>query len=185
MTIKDNIGRRKLLFGLTSSVAGASQLPGQWTRPIVYSVLLPAHAQTSTTTTTAPTTPAPTTTPVACIDPVLDSGNVTVANSLVLTNSGGQTSGGTATTQITNSSSVAISLSYSLVVTPPDLSVSFSVTLPSQLQPGQSASLSIYTADNLCQFFSTISLQITAISLDPVCQGNVVLDLNVGYIPLC
>jgi len=184
MTIKDNIGRRKLLFGLTSGVAGASQLPGQWTRPIVDSVLLPAHAQTSTTT-TAPTTPAPTTTPVACTDPVLDSGNVTVANSLVLTGSGGQTSGGTATTQITNSSSVAISLSYSLVVTPPDLSVSFSVTLPSQLQPGQSASLSISTADNLCQFFSTINLQITATSLDPVCQGNVVLDLNVGYIPLC
>ncbi len=50
--------RRRALLGLAGGVVGASQLPTTWTKPVVDSVILPAHAQT----TVVPTTPAPTTT---------------------------------------------------------------------------------------------------------------------------
>ena len=52
--------RRKVLIGLTGGIAGASQLPSKWTKPVINSVILPAHAQTSATT-AAPTTASPTT----------------------------------------------------------------------------------------------------------------------------
>ena len=61
---------RKILAG-TGVVAGAKALPEKWTKPVVNSIIVPAHAQTTgpeqTTTTTAapPTTtaePTPTTT---------------------------------------------------------------------------------------------------------------------------
>ena len=53
--------RRKVLLGLTGGIAGASQLPTKWTKPIVDSVVLPVHAQMSPTT-AAPTTTTTTTT---------------------------------------------------------------------------------------------------------------------------
>ncbi len=46
MTHKEN-SRRKVLIGLGSGLAGVSQLPKAWTKPVVDSVLLPAHATTS------------------------------------------------------------------------------------------------------------------------------------------
>ena len=185
--------RRKLLVGLTGGVAGASQIPTQWTKPIIDSVLLPAHAQTSATTpaptTAAPTTAAPTTqaptTAAPCASPLLDASNVTTTDELVLRDPSGQTSGGTATTQIVNSSTVAISLSNALSVVPTAQGVNLNVAVPSQLQPGQSGTISIGTMDNLCQVTSTITLQITATSTDPACAGNVVLNLNVSYVPNC
>jgi hypothetical protein len=47
-----NNSRRKLIksvLGVGGAIVTASQLPRQWTRPIVESVLLPAHAQMSQT----------------------------------------------------------------------------------------------------------------------------------------
>lgn len=38
---------RRLLSALIVGCAGATLLPARWTRPVVDSVLLPAHAQTS------------------------------------------------------------------------------------------------------------------------------------------
>jgi len=46
---------RKILAG-GGIIAGAQSLPGEWTKPIVNSVIAPAHAVTSTT---APPTPTP------------------------------------------------------------------------------------------------------------------------------
>ncbi len=40
---------KKMLVG-TGVVAGAAALPDKWAKPIVDKVLVPAHAQTSTTT---------------------------------------------------------------------------------------------------------------------------------------
>ena len=195
MKSNSDADRRKLLVGLTGGIAGISQIPAQWSKPIVDTVLLPAHAQTSTTTvaptTAAPaTTPAPVTTPAPttpapCPTPVLDANNVTTSTNLVLTDPSGQTSGGMAKTQITNTSTVAISLSNSLSVVPSVQGVNFNLAVPSQLQPGQSGAITIDTIDNLCQVQSVITLQITATSLDPVCQGSVILNLNVDYIPNC
>ena len=185
MKTNANTDRRKMLVGITGIAAGLSQAPSKWTRPVVDVVLLPAHAQTSTTT-MAPTTAAPVqTTPAPCATPVLDTSHITVSNELVMRDPSGLTSGGTATTQITNSSTVAISLSTMLSVVPPVQGVNISITAPSQLQPGQSDTISIGTMDNLCQVMSTLTLQITATSLDPVCQGNAVINLNVGYLPNC
>ena len=41
--------RRRALLGAisTAGVVGAAKLPGQWTRPVVDHVLLPAHAETT------------------------------------------------------------------------------------------------------------------------------------------
>jgi len=50
---------RKILIG-GGIAAGAAMLPDKWTKPVVDSIIAPAHAQTSTTTPT-PTTPTPTT----------------------------------------------------------------------------------------------------------------------------
>ena len=44
--------RRKLLISIGAGGAFANTLPAHWTRPIVDSVLLPAHAQTSCNTET-------------------------------------------------------------------------------------------------------------------------------------
>ncbi len=49
---------KKLLVGGGAAVAASQTLPTKWTKPVVDSVILPAHAQT----TVVPTTPAPTTT---------------------------------------------------------------------------------------------------------------------------
>ena len=57
-----NTNRRKLLLGLGSGIAGVAQLPEKWTKPVIDSVILPAHAQTSGTTS------IPTTTPLAPCD---------------------------------------------------------------------------------------------------------------------
>lgn len=46
VTARTPARRRALNTGLTA-VATSLFLPGQWTRPVVHSVLLPAHAQTS------------------------------------------------------------------------------------------------------------------------------------------
>ena len=58
---KSSVSRRKLLKSIAAGsgaiVAGKS-LPESWSRPVVGSVMLPAHAQTSTPT-TEPTPPAP------------------------------------------------------------------------------------------------------------------------------
>ncbi len=64
---KINIGkRRRILKALatgTGAVATVKLAPEKWTKPVVDSVLLPAHAQTTVVpTTAAPTTAAPTTT---------------------------------------------------------------------------------------------------------------------------
>lgn len=39
--------RRKLLLGLGGTALGASQLPQTWSKPIIDSVILPVHAQTT------------------------------------------------------------------------------------------------------------------------------------------
>ncbi len=44
--------RRRALLGLAGGVVGATQLPATWTKPVVDSVLLPAHAQTTVVPTT-------------------------------------------------------------------------------------------------------------------------------------
>ena len=60
MSKKNSNTRRKLLIGLGSTIAGASQLPKSWSKPIVNSVILPAHAATSEDTDSSPTpTPPP------------------------------------------------------------------------------------------------------------------------------
>jgi len=41
-----NNNKRKML-GITGAVALVSSMPGSWTRPVIQSVILPAHAQTS------------------------------------------------------------------------------------------------------------------------------------------
>lgn len=43
----NDTARRKILLGLGGGVVGATQLPKTWSKPIINSVLLPAHAQTS------------------------------------------------------------------------------------------------------------------------------------------
>ena len=43
-----NLSRRKLLGLMAVGGAGAVAVPEQWSKPLVRSVLLPAHAQTST-----------------------------------------------------------------------------------------------------------------------------------------
>ena len=40
-------GHRRTLLALTGGALGTSQLPAQWARPLVNSLALPAHAQTS------------------------------------------------------------------------------------------------------------------------------------------
>lgn len=65
MAVKKNIDtkRRKTILGIVGTAGGASLLPEKWVKPVIDSVILPSHAQTSSTTTTsAPVTPAPTTT---------------------------------------------------------------------------------------------------------------------------
>lgn len=42
--------RRKVLLGLGGGVAGATQLPKTWSKPVIDTILLPAHAQTTATT---------------------------------------------------------------------------------------------------------------------------------------
>lgn len=49
MNLKNKNNRRGLLLCLTCGISGTIQIPSKWTKPIVDSVLLPAHAQTSTT----------------------------------------------------------------------------------------------------------------------------------------
>lgn len=39
--------RRKALIGISGGLIGASQLPSTWTKPIVDSVILPVHAETT------------------------------------------------------------------------------------------------------------------------------------------
>lgn len=56
-----NKERRRALVAAISAVgvSGATQLPKQWSRPVVDHVLLPAHAQTTTSTTTTSSTSEP------------------------------------------------------------------------------------------------------------------------------
>lgn len=55
---------RRILAG-GGLIAGSQALPEKWAKPVIDSVILPAHAAASpgVTTTTGPTTVAPTTTP--------------------------------------------------------------------------------------------------------------------------
>jgi hypothetical protein len=55
--------RKIMLSG--GAIAGAGFLPDRWMKPVVNSVVVPAHAQTS-----APTTAAPTTLPVPSTQPI-------------------------------------------------------------------------------------------------------------------
>ena len=58
-----NLSRRRALkvLGLGGVVAATVALPGKWTRPIVESIVVPAHAAASSvaTTTTIQSPPAP------------------------------------------------------------------------------------------------------------------------------
>ena len=56
--------RRKLLtgFAATGTAAVMLSLSGKWSKPVVDSIVLPAHAQATNTTVSTFTTPAPTTT---------------------------------------------------------------------------------------------------------------------------
>ena len=46
-------------MGLTTGIAGASQLPNKWTRPVINAVFLPTHAQTTETPPPPPPPPPP------------------------------------------------------------------------------------------------------------------------------
>ena len=55
----ESVSRRRLLkqIGVAGAVTGAAaMLPAKWAKPVVDKVLVPAHAQTSPTTTPTPTT---------------------------------------------------------------------------------------------------------------------------------
>ncbi len=55
--------RRHALIGIVSVLGSTSVLPQKWVKPVINTVILPAHAQTSATTTMTPTTTVtPTTT---------------------------------------------------------------------------------------------------------------------------
>ena len=62
----NNVNRREVVKSVTLVVGGvvtALALPAKWTKPIVESIIVPAHAATSAATTAATTTTAaPTTT---------------------------------------------------------------------------------------------------------------------------
>jgi hypothetical protein len=73
----DKVNRREVVKSVTVVVVGvvtALALPAKWTKPIVESIIVPAHAATSAcTTTAAPTAPGgdatstpETTTPAPC-----------------------------------------------------------------------------------------------------------------------
>lgn len=53
---------KKLLIG-AGVMTGAHVLPEEWTKPVINSIVVPVHAQTSGPTTSGPTTSGPTTTP--------------------------------------------------------------------------------------------------------------------------
>ena len=53
---KQAMNRRKLL-GSLAVVGGVGAMPSSWVKPVINSVILPAHAQTSESDTSAPTTP--------------------------------------------------------------------------------------------------------------------------------
>lgn len=55
--------RRLLKTALGGSAVGALIVPDKWARPVVRTLVVPAHAAASPVTTPAPTTAAPTTTP--------------------------------------------------------------------------------------------------------------------------
>jgi hypothetical protein len=57
--------RRILQLALGGGTLGTLSLPDQWMRPVVKSVIVPAHAQASPVVTTTTTTAAPTTTTTA------------------------------------------------------------------------------------------------------------------------
>ena len=58
-----NISRRQVMKTIAiGGVATAVMLPGKWTKPIVDSVITPAHAASSAPPTTGTTTATPTTT---------------------------------------------------------------------------------------------------------------------------
>ena len=66
--------RRKVLRslgGAAGALGAASQAPESWTRPVVESVILPAHAQTSPGPTAEGTTPAAPTPPPATTTPTV------------------------------------------------------------------------------------------------------------------
>jgi hypothetical protein len=50
-----------------TAVAGAMALAGKWSKPVVNTIILPAHAQATNPAPPPPTTPAPTTTSGECI----------------------------------------------------------------------------------------------------------------------
>jgi hypothetical protein len=59
-----NSSRRKALKKIAAggAVAGVLALSGKWSKPVVDSIILPAHAQATNGAAPPPTTPAPTTT---------------------------------------------------------------------------------------------------------------------------
>ena len=58
--------RRNVILGMGTALASSSQLPARWSKPVIDSVILPVHAQTSATTTADPTT---TTDPTTTVNP--------------------------------------------------------------------------------------------------------------------
>ena len=163
-----------------------------WTTPVVQSIVLPAHAQTSATTaaptTAAPTTVAPTTvapTTSACPDPVLASGDIVFSGNLTLLSDNGSSSNGALNATITNNSTVLVSLSGSFG---PVMGESFTVTLPAQLQPGESAQFSINSDDsNICSISNLGSspFNVTVTSLDSVCSGSIDISQSIEISPNC
>jgi len=54
MSTHKSTDRRKVLIGLSGGIVGATQLPKAWTKPVVDSVMLPAHAATTDDSGTLP-----------------------------------------------------------------------------------------------------------------------------------
>lgn len=69
-----NTSRRKALKTIAAgtAVAGGLALSGKWSKPVVDTIILPAHAQATNPVGPAPTTPAPTTTSGEC-SPMIES----------------------------------------------------------------------------------------------------------------
>jgi hypothetical protein len=59
---EDRRGALKKLLAGGGVIVGGSALPSEWTKPVIESVITPAHAGMSSVTTVAPTTPAATST---------------------------------------------------------------------------------------------------------------------------
>lgn len=66
---EDRRGALKKLLTGGGVIVGTSALPSEWTKPVIESIITPAHAGMSPVTTVPPTTPAATTTSSATSTP--------------------------------------------------------------------------------------------------------------------